>query len=467
MSKLNLLRKPKVVDKKEIKAKYELLSLKENPFPNTPFVNKINPDIRYNGSIYESRIREKEREQILENFIRIPQSDQNHIRLGYLLDYSYVGRGNGKSAFALNLIDEINNEYCLDISDENNKCFGLHLTPEPSGRTKTFSSFVDLIFDAILEKGIIKYCLASLRLEAINTIYPKNDISKFENEEKLIEKLNEANWFKDNNIEIATITKKFYQNDFLNKIGTGFPLHRDKTVFYNNTITTEKNFKKYYYENLKKGKDRINFLFNDLVLFFESAGFNGAYLIVDDFERIPDFQSEKLKQEFALEIRTNFFDGILENAKFGFYNLILVLHAGVPRLIEKAWAVSGMDRRSPINDDKARHSIKFDKLTVGHAVLMLEKYLEKYRLNDDKKSLHPFTKEAVKIISEKAELNASTIIEKAHSLIEQAAIDRVVLIDADYVNEKLGNIDKDIVIPKEDVSKESSENLFKKSKSNK
>ncbi len=462
----NLLRRPKAGDKKEVKAKYEHLNLIENPFPNTPFVNKNNADNRYNGRIYEGKVREKEHKKVIDNFIKVPQSDQNHIRLGYLLDYSFVGRGNGKSAFAINLIDEINKEFCLDISEEKNKCFGLHITPEPSGRTKTFYSFTDLIFDAILDKGIINYCLASLRLEAINTVYPGKKIDGFKGEDDSIAKLNDLNWFRENEIEVGAVSKEIYKNEHLNKIGSSFPLAMDRGSFYSTMLSTQKSFKKYYYESLK-GKERITFLFNDLVLFFEAAGFNGAYLIVDDFERIPDFQSEKLKQEFALEIRTNFFDGILENSKIGFYNLILVLHAGVPRLVEKAWAVSGMNRRSPMNDD-SRHTVKFDKLTVDHAVLMLEKYLEEYRLNPKGVDhLHPFTTGAVKIISEKSELNASTILEKVHSLIEEAVIDEVDKIDEEYVHSKLGTVEEETTHEKEDILSETSADLFKKSKKSK
>ncbi|MCR1024286.1 hypothetical protein NQT66_05670 [Cellulophaga baltica] len=462
----NLLRKPKANTNKEVKGKYEFLKLKENPFPNTPFVNKNNADIRYNGSIYESRIREKEHNKIIDNFIKVPQSDPNHIRLGYILDYSYVGRGNGKSAFALNLVDEINKEYCLDISEEQNKCFGLHITPEVSGRTKTFYSFIDLIFETILDKGLIEYCLASLRLESISELYPSVDIENFENESDLISSLNDVNWYKENDIEIAAITKHFYDSKDLNKMRNGFPLNKDKNTFYATFITAQKDFGKYYNETLRKGKERIDFLFNDLVLFFKAAGFNGAYLIVDDFERIPDFQSKKLKQEFALEIRTNFFDGILENAKIGFYNMILVLHAGVPRLIEESWAVSGMNRRSPMNDE-SRQTIRFDNLTVEHAILMLEKYLEEYKTEESDNSLHPFTKEAVKLISENAELNASTIIEKAYTLIEKAVEENVLIIDEDFVNSVLGNVVEESTEDKEDISSESSEDLFKKSKNNK
>lgn len=469
MSKL--LRKPKAGENTGLKAKYELLNLVENPFPVTPFVNKVSPDNRYNGSIYEASIREKEKELLISNFIRRSQSDPNHIRLGYILDNSYVGRGNGKSAFALNVINEINNEFCLDISNELNKCFGLHITPEPSGGTKTFSTFSDLIFESLFDKQIINYCLATLRLEAAIELFGEIDIdTEFDNDDDLVQKLNDSEWFTQKSFEIAKITNAIYKHEELNKIGPTFPLNRDRNMFYGRRIINQEDFKKYYYENLKKGKERINFIFNDLVLLFEAAGFNGAYLIVDDFERIPDFQSEKLKQEFALELRTNLFDGILENARIGFYNLILVLHAGVPRLMEKAWAVSGMNRRSPMLVEEgvsSGHIINFDKLTVQHAKLLIEIYLNQYRLDPEKTSgISPFTDEAIEIISEKAELNASSILEKAHMLIEHAVKNSKTTIDESFVNETMGKSD-DSSGEDDIISNEPSQDLFNKSKKKK
>jgi hypothetical protein len=467
MSKL--LKKPKEVISGGT-AKYEKLNLKENPFPVHPFVNKENNDDRYNGRIYESRIREIERTKIIDNFIKVSQNNPSHLRLGYILDYSYVGRGNGKSAFTLNLINEINKEYCLDLSDEMNKCFGLHISPEPSGRTKTFYDFVDLIFDSIYKNNLIKNCLATLRLDSIMETQQNSSItSEFKDDEELIDKLNSASWFKDKEIDIPALASKIFSKTEFSKISRDFPLVKDKNKFYGYNIVTQEDFKKHYFEVLKNGKERSNFVFNDLVLFFIASGFNGSYIILDDFERIPDFQSEKQRQEFALEIRTNFFDGVSENAKVGFYNLILVLHAGVPRLVEKAWAVSGMQRRSPMlnEDGSSNHIIKFDKLGVEHAKLMMIKYLKEYRLNpvpNNNNNASPFTDDAIKLISEKAELNASAILEKSYLLIEEAAKQDVTEIDLSFVTKIIGNEDDSNNLNPGNIAKEESTDLFKKAK---
>jgi hypothetical protein len=114
------------------------------------------------------------------------------------------------------------------------------------------------------------------------------------------------------------------------------------------SLVSQADFKAHY-EQLKRGAERLTFVFSHLVRLFQAADFNGAYLLVDDFERIPDFQSARQKRDFALELRSVLFDGLYLNARAGFFNFLLVLHAGVPRLISEAWQESGMETRSPIS----------------------------------------------------------------------------------------------------------------------
>jgi hypothetical protein len=294
-------------------SKYERYNLKENPFPSSPTINSESEDKRYNGDIFEVAIRQNELLKILENFIKIPQSDPNHFRLGYILDTSYVGRGNGKSSFSINLLKKINYQYCLDISQERNKCFGLYISPEPSGRTKSFSSLVDLIFISILNSNLIEYALATIRLDALINLYNLEYNKTFKNEEELIRNLNDQNWYTSNKFNIGELSRIYRQNKYLDLLPKEFPLESYYGSLFS-LITTQEDFKKYYLSDLR-GIDKVNFVFNDLVNFFLGAGFNGAYIIVDDFERIPDFQSDRQKRDFALEIRTNFYDGLTQNAK--------------------------------------------------------------------------------------------------------------------------------------------------------
>ncbi|MCI5136985.1 MAG: hypothetical protein D3922_00905, partial [Candidatus Electrothrix sp. AR1] len=220
MSRLH--RKPKQQQNVGLETKYQRFSLTENPFPTSP-VNKDSTDRRINGKIYEDHIRSKEYKEIETAYLKAAQADPSHLRLGYIWDSSYIGRGNGKSAFLVNLIDQINQEYCLDISEELNKCFAVYVAPEPGGRTKTFDSFVDLIFASIYSSGIIASSLATMRLDAISEIYPDTKIDE-EDEQRLISLLNSEKWLRDLGIEPHKLMEVILTNDYLQKIPDSFPL---------------------------------------------------------------------------------------------------------------------------------------------------------------------------------------------------------------------------------------------------
>lgn len=450
----NILRKATSIPvNKDIYAQY---NLKENPFPLNPFISQENPDKRYNGDIYEASVRDLENAKVEENFLKKSQSDPNHIRVGYILDTSYVGRGNGKSSFALNLIKKINNSFCLDISEDVNKCFGLYIVPEPSGKTKTFSNLLDKWADAIFNSTakIIDYSLAALRLEVILNLYPdifsEEDLS---NEQELILKVNSVEWYNNNKISYDEIYRTLLNNEFYNKINANNPLRKRYThtfEYHNFKIISTKHLNEYYC-GLKKESERIDFIFNDLVYLFLAAGFNGAYVIVDDFERIPDFQSDRQKRDFAFEIRTNFFDGSMANSRYGFFNLILMLHAGVPRLIEKAWSESGMEQRSSITSSvNAPHIVHFNKLDKNRAILLIKKYLTEFRLKEED-SISPFTETAIEKIGETKEYNAAQMLSLAHMLLEDCATKGISKIDIAEVN---------LMLQKSQIEVETADNII-------
>lgn len=428
MSKLR--RKPKQQQNVDLEAKYQRFALTENPFPTSP-VNKDSTDRRINGKIYETDIRSKEYEKIETAFLKEPQTDPSHLRLGYIMDTSYIGRGNGKSAFLVNLIYRINQEYCLDISDEVNKCFAVYVAPEPGGRTKTFDSFVDLLFEAIYSSGIIASSLASMRLDAIAEAYPDVNIDE-EDEQKLIAFLNSEEWLRERGIEPRKLMDVIWKNEFLQKVPDVFPLLSSRHGLWDSFISAESFLTAY--QNQKKGREKLDFVFSYLVQMFMASGFNGAYILVDDFERVPDFQSARQRRDFATELRSVLLDGSYENARYGFFNVFLVLHAGVPALISEAWSSSGLDHRYPLSPQvESPHLIPFEKLNREHVSLLIKKYLDEYRTDafsgDD---LTPFTPGAINVIAEASEYNAATILRTCSALIEKSLAD-----DRDGINEAL------------------------------
>ena len=164
-------------------------------------------------------------------------------------------------------------------------------------------------------------------------------------------------------------------------------------------------------------------------------------MLVDDFERIPDFQSARQKRDFALELRSCLFDGLLFQRTIRFLQFDTCLARGGPRLIEDAWAQSGMENRAPISPTTAsKHLIPFEKLSKDHASLLLKKYLAEYRINAEATApLFPFTENAISKIGELFEYNAAKMLKMAYDLLDKASeIKEQTQIDEGFVNRNKG-----------------------------
>jgi hypothetical protein len=431
------LRQPKSVPEIS-QAKYELYNLKDNPFPASPFVNPDSDDDRVNGEIYEPSIRQSEYQAILENFITVPQSDPNHLRLGYIMDTSYIGRGNGKSAFLVNLQREINHDFGLSLSNGQNKCFGLVLRPQGSGAVKTFDQFLDVLINGILEADLINDCLVSLRLKSLIDLDPNFDPdSIFDSEMQMREAINSENWYRDNNINYSDVHRNITSNTYLQTTSASFPIHFTSRLFAD--VYTQDQFAEYYL-SLKKGQAKWDFVFSDLVSLFLAADFNGAYIFVDDFERVPDFQSGRQKQDFATALRTSLFDGPYINARIGFYNILLILHAGVPALIQQAWEQSGLEHRAPITyKGEVKNLIKFEKISLDDTFALITRYLDAYRIvepSTTSEKLQPFMENAIKAMAEQSEFNCTRFLKIAHEILDRGANDLQETIDKEFVRQQ-------------------------------
>ena len=113
------------------------------------------------------------------------------------------------------------------------------------------------------------------------------------------------------------------------------------------------------------------------------------------------------------------------------------MHAGIPRLIQSAWDQSGLGLRVPISYNKdgvPKHVIRFEKITLEHASVLLQKYLKAYRISSTKSNdLSPFTQEAIEKITEISEFNASKILKMAYELLERAVDEKREEISVDMI----------------------------------
>jgi len=417
-----------------INRKFARYGLLENPFPMTPYVNQDSPERKYNGSIYDDSIRQDEFEKIKNNFLNVSQSEADHLRLGFIVDKSFIGRGNGKSSFLLHLNKAINSDYCLDISNGVNKCFAIYFSPDGGGTIKSFDKFVDNFFQAICKKRIIDEALAILRYEAIEELNDWRNVDIHELEEnEIVEYLNDNQWVNEHTKSFrAVITKQIFKKPLLSILPIEFPLFKELS---GSKVSNQETFIEYY-STLRKDKAKLDFVFDHLTALFIAAGFNGAYVLVDDFEKIPDFQSSNQKKDFATQLRTVLFDGGYLNSRIGFFNFILALHAGVPRLMSEPWSLAGMEQRVPMSSPvDQKHIIDFGKLENKHAITLLKKYLSEFRKDDfEGHELAPFNDESIILLANNSEMNISKILKNSNQILEIADSEGVDIIDTKFVS---------------------------------
>lgn len=415
--------RPAILPDKNVSARFHRFKLRDNPFPNEPFVNSRSKDSRINGDIYEASLRHDEHSKLQKAFVEPSRNDGSHLKLGYIEDASYLGRGNGKSAFILNATERINSAYCLDSSQGRNKCFSVIVNPIGGGKTKSFDSFVDLLMTSILESRIIDVAVGSLILDALDQDPAHSTLVRsIANEDQLIESVFSEKWYEANHIDRTMLCQHLSKNDFITEFRNDTPLAQlaNRTSLFNEFVTSDL-ISSHYFGVLRKGQSRFELVFNELPRLFLAAGFNGGFIFVDDFERIPDFQSARQKRDFAIELRTALFDGPYVSSAYGFYTALLVLHAGVPRLINDAWQASGINSRSPMNETGSPHVILFGKLEPNKVESLLIRYLDEFRLSiESKGELWPFTPAAVKLMAESCDYNAGRILQTANSMLDYA-----------------------------------------------
>ena len=119
---------------------------------------------------------------------------------------------------------------------------------------------------------------------------------------------------------------------------------------------------------------------------------------------------------------------------------MLVLHAGVPRLIEKAWGDSGMEQRCSLatldKNQSEGHQIIFKPLNIISTEKLIEAYIREYKITvNDEDALFPFTKESVNKIHIVSDGNVSKILKNCHHILEAAIkSDNINIIDKNFVD---------------------------------
>ncbi|WNB16903.1 hypothetical protein [Marivirga arenosa] len=454
------LRKPKA-EVKEIADRFGKLNLKENPFPYNPFIEPESEDPKRNGEIFNREIRKNELDKFHKNFLKKPLTG-DHDRIGYLLESSFTGRGNGKSAFLVNIDKDINQDFGDSTSNSLNKTFSVYIKAK-AGQTSKFWQLSELIITEICKKNIFEDCLITLRYKVL-----KNgndfDTSFLDdlNTEADFRNLLDNNFLLNNKVDFSKFNTQLKK--YLIDLGVHHELasslsymssEASRTVF-ETTVNKPDSWK-------KKELNRI--LFDELVRIFLAADFNGSYILLDEFEKIVDYQKPSERIEFAYEIRQNLLESNLQGAIHGFFILLLTIHPGTQRLLLEGWEKAGLNARSPLPSDdlmESPHVVAFDDIKKQDIRALMEVYLNYYRIEKnivDLEVLSPFTEDAIDLIAKISKFNAARILKFAHIALNELTTSDREKIDQTFVSNL---IDKKKTMPQENIT---SDNFLNREKS--
>lgn len=381
----NWLRKPKddILHKENPFKKYHL---SRNPFPSKPSLRVGSDNLPYWPDL-----RADEQKQFEEFMIPRPGHPNAHV-IGFLMDFaSRRGRGIGKTAF----LNYQRNRIMVDLGNKltsgTQVLFAVYVLPEP-GRTRKFWQLCRTIVEAMNDQGIL--AMAMWRIRAYHGGLDQTIIQ--EAADKPPENtIGNDKWLQQHNVDIyfdlhRNLIKALTQSGIRPEIAESLAYHGHSLDAW----------QKHFLNNLTDFKWRqegTNILFNDLVLLFELAGFNGGLLLIDEVEKIVGEQNVKERRNFADLIRYYLIDGPCQNTRSDFYGLFLTIHPYVQELLSPHWEAAGLDRFAALSREFAQeYTVYFRPLNRESAEPLVRVYLDAYRLNEEQKgSLEPFDSEAL------------------------------------------------------------------------
>lgn len=373
--------------------KYEVYNFTKNPFPLNAGVSIGGNDKRENGSIYfDGSVIEQQNQ--FEEFLVPKPSRGNTKTIVFLLDYATSrGRGIGKTAFLNHQNKRINKDFGKELTDENYYIFSAYIAPVGDEIYNRFWKISKLIIESLIKQDIVAYALCRIRV--FSDFIPKNVLDKAKSD-NILDTLGNDTWLADNKVSVVKLNQKVQELIEDSGITDGFI---EALAEYGSNST---NFKKKFYNEKSNYFWRNNandFLFNDLILLFELAGFSKGILLMDEVEKIFPRLNKKDRRLFTDSIRYYFLNPGSENTKESFFGLLLTIHPYLQELMGPHWTATGLDRFAPISgNDSKDYTIYFPPIEDNDAIPLAVEYMQTFRVNDadTTNKLFPFDEEALK-----------------------------------------------------------------------
>jgi len=381
-----------------------LYGLSENPFPVNALFVASNDDPRRNGKIYDPEFRKDEEHTFFEKFVQSPIGDPP-LELGFLIvDPQAGGRGNGKSTFLFRLMRRINEQDWGDWPKNPDApelfALGVHVLPEPR-KQKNFFELVRLVFETLYNRGLLKvidgYLRASILLKRASPI--QLSLLEAMTPDERIEKLSSGKSF-----TVLLEMLGFSPEDFRAEVEKSLEEILGRGVsgdfllrYLDEGADLQALWEAWEREDVVRSDYRwqrygAEWLVNGLMAVLIAAGYRHFHLLLDEFEKIYQYQTSKKRDEFLDLFRQHFLERDSVAVKKRYISALLTLHPSIVPYLRENWARTGLEQFAPL----ASNRVGIPSITLGasnSAKLnhLLVTYLDYFRLDKAHRGqLYPF-----------------------------------------------------------------------------
>ncbi len=416
-----LLRRPKKFE--ELDNKYEFLGFSQNPFPNEPAVKPYSDDPRVNGSIFLEKIRKDEIVGFREHIVKASN------KIGLMMDYAaYKGRGIGKTAFLNHMKNSINSDLGEEMSNGESVLYAVYVSPSADKNSRTLSDIAHSIFTSMHKEGL--FLTVFCRLRAMSGLLDHvidESIDEFNYEDTIAN----DDWLRERNVDVAKVNS-FVFDEMKNAGLIEGPIGLFSGDYQSFKSALEDNKNEFFWK-----KQGLSFLFNKVEKLLKSAMFTNCIILLDEAEKLIQYQNFNERRAFCENLRYYFIDGNCNNAIEGFFKIVLTIHPNSQELLMPHWAAAGLDRFCSLGGNTSSHNTIFFRPMSNDAMMineLAEIYLHESRINKDDTSLAPFTQEAISYAMEKSDRIPGRFLKLLNIIIENAVVKRWEVIDKEHVD---------------------------------
>lgn len=420
----NLTRKPQTASEQR-NQKYRYYGFTQNPFPFDPSVIPGSEDKRNNGTLFFEGMRESEMNDFKEKLVKSPN------RIGILMDYAaYKGRGIGKTALLNHVKTVINNDLGLRISDGQDVLYSVYLSPNSSdGNNRSLSRMAHSLYDAMVNERFL--FIAFCRLRAFSGGISDDLLAEL-TEDDYEKTIADDKWLNDHGADVQKINSfiidKLYSMGFLEG-SHSYRLSFDYMDFLD-TISS-------FHSELEWNKKGLHLIFDKLVLLFKEAAFSNCIILLDEVEKIVQYQNFSERRAFCDDLRFYFIDGNTENSADGFFKILITIHPNSQELLMPHWMAAGLERFCELGGSGAIENTIFFKPMKDDINLIkdfVRIYLDNSRSNKSD-SVEPFTDDALLLALRKSDNIAGKFLKMLYLAIEKGVTYQWKTIGTDKIEE--------------------------------